>query len=332
MIAFLRSVKVAVAAVLVLLPALDSYAMDRAPGALVFTVETTDGASHGLLPTQNWGWLARYEKDEGLNRPVLALRPAEPLLCASRSSSLPARLVAIDPNGYLHASSSNPRAAEGMSVTSIQYGSVEENLQLGLEGLNAVCINVPVEDVEYTEIECNETGSEKLFSNRFESKAGGSLEFGMSLVTVASNYVIYEYIFKAVGGPVMDLQFREQFPYHLSPEPADKPFFARSFGLYQPFADFGWRCDRSDGAVCTGKSIDVTTTLPGYASLDGASLEEGACLKVTGKRVVRSDGLRGPAFSGRMYGAAFYSNYDGQGQVQRAPATVTRIRVPVSAP
>ncbi len=307
------------------------WAGDRGLAPLRLSVKTVDsGVPHLLFTETNWGSLASYQQDQGLGASVLTLRPRLPLLCADKGTVAGHRRVAIDPNGYLPASASSPRAAQAMAVGSVAYALTFDIKQFNLEGLNAYCIEPPaVDQLAPTALDCGNILSDQLFVDRFDedvvTTGDGVLQFGVKMRTIGTDYVEYEYILRAVDGPVFDVQFREQFPYHLAADPS-APLFQRSLALDRPYDFFGWKCERSDGAICDANAISTAGRRAGYASLDGGRIEAGACLKISAMRPTRANGLLSSEFSGRMFGAAFYSNYNGQGLPQRAPSAATRIR------
>lgn len=257
--------------------------------------------------------------------PGLTVRPERPILCARTvvPSGNPLKRVVLDPNGYFdpiplamsavdlkdgplnYMKNAFLRASDAMSFNSSAFVTVEQQLALDVDGVQAYCLLTPTTDTPPVASACNTTSEtpEEVFQGGFEMLSQGTLQLTASsqLVPPLNTEVSYEYVLRAVGGPVFNVRLREQFPYYLVNNPSDTLVFKKSMQL-----EHNWSCKASSDGVCDARGRELDGA--GYIHLDGGKLAEGACVKITTTRQFRTDGPEAtPIFSGRLYAAAIYS-------------------------
>lgn len=268
-------------------------------------------------------------------RLVLVARPQRPLLCAGGNGIPGVKSLVIDPSGYYQpvpmaaGSGFNGDMSKLIAEGSMLRGSDQLNYDTGLytvfgplasllvDGVQAYCAEGLLIDVSPTTLSCNTvpTGqSDRVFSEGFQVESDGSIQYGARVVSTTAETVTYEYIVRALGGPVYEVQLREQFPFFAG---QSQPLFSRSLGL-----ESEWNCEASEGANC-GIGGNSQTGY-GYVRLDNGFIPAGGCMKLTATRPVQTDGLRVGEVSGRLFGVVFYSSFQG-GKMQKGANSRTRI-------
>lgn len=304
------------------------------------TAEGTQVLSTQLSPSMLGGELPSVIYGQS-QTPGLTIRPQRPILCARTNvpSGNPLKRVVLDPNGYFepiplamqavdlkegtlnYMKNAYLRASDAMSFSSSAFVTVDQQLALDVDGIQAYCLLAPVVDTPPSAPACNTASSEdKVFDGGdFEAVAQGSLQLTASsqLVPPLNSEMSYEYVLRAVGGPVYNIRFREQFPYYLASDIANTLVYAKSMQL-----EHNWSCDASSGAVCDSRGRELDGA--GYIHLDGGMLADGACVKITTTRQLRTNGPEAtPAFSGRLHAAAIYTKAPGT----QTPAQTTHVAI-----
>lgn len=283
----------------------------------------------------------QYSREMPSERLILAARPVRPILCARLSGSLgnPNKGVVIDPNGHyklLQTAEGEPleladaeatfgtldaRGSDPLPFADARYEAIDGINLMYVSTVAAYCAESFLVDVPPTTLTCNtpqapDEPRDGIFNEQFEVKGAGTLQMGVRVVSTADDVVSYEYVLQAIGGPVYNVQFREQFPYYTPNDVV--PVYQRSLEL-----ESTWQCASSMGARC-GFAGDNDEGL-GYAAIDGGRLEAGECLKISASRDLRTDGIHATTFSGRLYGTAFYSKFASGGSVKHGVPVPTRI-------
>ncbi len=295
-------------------------ALSGAAGAQVpFELLTTNGQQLGsqLAPPLLQGTLPalRYTGNGEL---VLQIRPQRPVLCAGQGVAAPGQQrITFDQTGYFAAVPLAASAVVGEERTVMNYGENAflrgsdaplfassgfgvlgnpPQLVFDIDGVSAYCMLGAVVDTPPTSAQCEPGGTDdRVFGGVFEPAGQGSLEVGFrsQVSSPLPNLVSYEYVVRAVGGPVYDVQFREQFPW-FNGFSAAPPLFQTSMRL-----DSNWSCRSSADGRCDQRGKDLDGA--GYVHLEAASLEEGQCLTITAVRSLRQDGSEAVAgISGKV--------------------------------
>lgn len=248
---------------------------------------------------------------------VLQVRPLQPVLCAVQGGTPQGQRITFDQTGYFAPVPLASTATVGEDRTVLNYGANAflrgsdvpqfassgfgvlgnpPQLVLDVEGVAAYCMLGAVVDTPPSSAQCQPSGSDdRLFGGIFEAASQGALEVGFrsQVSSPLPNLVSYEYVVRAVGGPVYDVQFREQFPW-FNGFGAAPPLFHTSMRL-----DSNWSCRSSEGGRCDQRGKDLDGA--GYVHLEAATLEEGQCLTVTAVRSLRLDGIENvPGISGKV--------------------------------
>lgn len=196
---------------------------------------------------------------------------------------------------------------------------------LYVEDVNGACY--PVQAVATTSLpppQCGLYGhdsvaNDRVFRGQFEPQQPGELKMAVEVTPgLAGSTVSYTYTMWADGGPVYDIQLREQFPFYEDGE--DQPVYGKSMRLEHP-----WSCSATGEAHCgdggreqVGMGYLVTNAghLARPATINGDQLSDGACLQITVQgRAVRHDGFHNNmAFSNSLQVAARYTSWAGDPQ------------------
>ena len=252
--------------------------------------------------------------------PGLLIRTERPVLCAGvgYQGSNSTKKVVFDLKGYFepvplsmmaveeklgtlfYGENAFIRAAEPIRFNTGAYVFVENNLLFDVDGVSGYCILGLTVDTPPMQAACDTAKNEDpIFSDGYQLLPQGSLQLTATSQQVGVN-INYEYVLRAVNGPVYDIQLREQFPY-FEIGGSSLPIFKKSMALQE-----NWSCEASLGGICDsrGRWLDGA----GYIHLDGGRLASGACLKVNTSRYLRTDGVEAQhPFSGRIHAAAIYS-------------------------
>lgn len=302
-----------------------------AAGAQVpLEILTTTGQQFGanLAPPLLQGTLPalRYTGNGEL---VLQIRPDRPVLCAGQSQAAPGQQrVTFDQTGYFAATPLANTAVVGEERTVLNYGENAflrgsdapvfassgfgvlgdpPQLVFDMDGVGAYCMLAAMVDTPPSSAQCEPGGSDdRLFGGMFEAAGQGSLEVGFrsQVSSPLPNLVTYEYVVRAVGGPVYDVQFREQFPW-FSGFGAAPPLFQTSMRL-----DSNWSCRSSADGRCDQRGKDLDGA--GYVHLEAATLQEGQCLTITAMRSLRQDGSEAKAdISGKVHAGVVWRTAPG---------------------
>lgn len=250
---------------------------------------------------------------------VLQIRPDRPVICAVQGQAGPGQQrVTFDQTGYFAAMPLANTAVVGEERTVLNYGENAflrgsdapvfassgfgvlgdpPQLVFDMDGVSAYCMLTAMVDTPPSSAQCEPGGSDdRVFGGRFEAAGQGSLEVGFrsQVSSPLPNLVSYEYVVRAVGGPVYDVQFREQFPW-FNGFGAAPPLFQTSMRL-----DSNWSCRSSEEGRCDQRGKDIDGA--GYVHLEAATLQEGQCLTITAMRSLRQDGSEAKAdISGKVH-------------------------------
>lgn len=285
----------------------------------------------GIVSSLVAGNSVQYRTFDGsaINVPVLVTRPSGAILCA-RTEQPPDtvqsdRYVTIDPSGFVPPYQASPRSVDPrLSIQAFPDWAQtrsSEPLDFGQMAYLSAPLLVNVNDID---AQCVEGLSSPTVSfigscptlptsyapsdriQRFDFERAGTLEFGVRAVATTPMGIAYQYQVRAVGGQVHGVQLREQFPYATG-ESGVLPLFQGSLALVS-----SWSCHASPGAWCRpGSSSDGGN---GYAYLNGAILEAGACLELNAIRGIYHNGQIQDSYSGSIHGAVFYSGHEANGK------------------
>jgi hypothetical protein len=284
------------------------------------------------------GEIAGVSYSQG-NSPGLTIRPARPILCARTivpTGNLLKRVV-LDPNGYYepiplamqamdvkdgllnYGESSFLRASDAMRFSSSAFTVLDQQLALDVDGVSGYCFLAPAVDTPPAAINCEPSGiKDELFAfGDFEALPQGTVQLTATseVIPPLNTEVAYEYVLRAVNGPVFNVRLREQFPYFLASDPVNTIVYQKSMQL-----EHNWTCSGSSGSNCDSRGAQINGA--GYVHLDGGMLAEGSCLKITTTRQLRTDGPEvQSSFSGRLHAGAVYTTAPGV----QTPASTTHV-------
>lgn len=261
---------------------------------------------------------------------VLQIRPDRPVLCASTASAGTGQQqrLTFDQTGYFAPVPLAPTATVGEERAVLNYGENAflrgsdvpvfastgfgalgnpPELVFDVDGVGAYCMLSAVVDTPPGGAQCEPGGTDdRLFGGVFEPATQGSVEiaFRSQVSSPLPNLVSYEYVVRAVGGPVYDVQFREQFPW-FNGYAAAPPLFQTSMRL-----DSNWSCRSSADGRCDQRGKDLDGA--GYVHLEAATLQEGQCLTITAVRSLRQDGVEAKAdISGKVHAGVVWRTAPG---------------------
>ncbi|MBX3725760.1 MAG: hypothetical protein KF823_07565 [Xanthomonadales bacterium] len=287
---------------------------------------SVDALNDVLLTDIASGDAVRFTRPQPQAGSTLVVRSVEPVLCAS-SGVVPGTLqgFALDPNGYLPsfvigARGDEPelqlatypdgalfRTADRVTFGDMIYpvppnyvvvGNLESNCVVGLTQPTAPSVPAcTVQADSYT--------ADRIANLSFET--GGQLQLQTRIIDRTPSGIYYEHVLTASGGRVAGVQLREMFPYRDNLPGQSR--FKQSMLI-----DSAWVCRASEGAQCSSSA--VTDAGRGYAQLDSASLDAGACLRVVAIRPTDSTGQIDNDFSGSLHGAVFYPGHNANGGYQ----------------
>lgn len=309
-----------------------------ANGGQAISTQLAPGYLGGQLPALSYGF-----PPQG---PGLSVRPAQPMICAvlGHPGTNPLKKVVFDPNGYfapiplasesfvsgegsmVYGSNAFLRASETIDFASSAFVTVSGQTAFDIDGVRGYCFLVPQVDTQPASPTCTTSeGDESVFGAGFEAISPGSIEITATsqLQPPLNNELQYQYVIRAVDGSVFDIRLREQFPFFsVQTPPSTLPTFGKSLALEE-----NWSCRTSSGGKCDARGSEIDGA--GYIHLDGARLEEGACLKITTSRDLRVNGVEQNSFSGRLHLGAIYTT----APTSQLPAqtTHTSIRQPFAS-
>lgn len=259
---------------------------------------------------------------------VLQVRPDRPILCAGPGQGASGQRITFDQTGYFAPVPLAATATVGEERTVLNYGEnaflrgsdapvfassgfgVLGNppaLVFDVDGVGAYCMLSAVVDTPPGGAQCEPGGTDdRLFGGVFEAATQGSVEiaYRSQVSSPLPNLVSYEYVVRAVGGPVYDVQFREQFPW-FNGFGAAPPLFQTSMRL-----DSNWSCRSSADGRCDQRGKDLDGA--GYVHLEAATLQEGQCLTITAVRSLRQDGVEAKAdISGKVHAGVVWRTAPG---------------------
>jgi hypothetical protein len=290
-------------------------------GSTTLSLDLNNGPLQTGLGT---GDSIRFTRPQQATSSVLVARTVEPVLCSQFGNPVPisAPAVVVDPNGYLPPYNVGGRNGEPvLELAGFPDGAMfRTSSRLAFDDLlypvppnfaviSDVAATCAVGLAQPTVVEASPCdvlpdSFEADRINRGDFERSGDLALSSRIIDSTPTSIYYEHVVRAVGGAVSGVRLREQFPHRLN-QPGQARF------KDSLVIDSAWVCRASEGAQCSSSSLSDAGL--GYAHLDTASLDAGACLRVIAMRASDSTGALADDFSGSLHGALFYPAHNQAG-------------------